>query len=251
MNRMKIRVYIIFILLFLIKPNTFSQDLSGRGFTYYSTYDKSKISPNSKLKKGLSLSPKIGVFTNRISAIPYQNQTSKGEIEYQDFQIGFSLGYHFIFLKKKKLSFFKKKRNEFSSLSLYFTPFFGLIDDDTPEHIINSFSPNKKPYHNSQLEFKLTYSNPSISYRGRLVSFYLLNEIGMSLSIRNKTLYIKSENQKSKLFFSLDPLKIRFGKSQLFLTTNISVALDNNPLQRKKIEANFQSGLQLYIFKQK
>ncbi len=250
-----------------LKPTYFfGQEFKYRGFSYYTEYDDSFTSPESRHKKGVSLGFKSGVFTNRTTTYDYtetlssvinsgQDSIVNRTTKYVPWHGGISIGFHYMFLKRRKLTLYKKdkyKRTEFNAFNIVFTPFFAFADTSD----FFSFNPenttiNNRRLINSHNVLKITYTTPFLSYRGKLFNFYFLNEFGFNFSHRNKVLYPTEFDKRLKTFFTIDPLKIKLGKGKIFFSSTVNIAFDNAPLQPNKIEANFNAGLLFYMFKNK
>ena len=244
------------------------QNFKYRGFSYYKPYDHSFTSPESRHKNGVSLGLKTAFFTNPI--LPYRfedvaneylspadNSTISGTTNYFRPVVGATFGFHYMFLKKKKLNFYDKYRTEFNAFNIYFVPYFAIAEPERIGEIFDfrgdNITHNNKTYINSFNIFKLTYTSPSLSYRGKLFNFYILNEIGLSVTLINakyKSIYANPLERSFKTFLVFDPLRVKLGKGKMFFTSTMHMALDSTPLQPNKIESSFNAGFQIYLFKE-
>jgi len=255
---------IIFFIFCGLTPNIgCSQNLKYRGFSYFKPYDDSFTSPESRQKNGVSIAVKGGRFTNQITPYTYPfvlNSQINPSIDslvqlttnYHKWQAGLSIGLHYMFLKSRKLTIYQRERNEFNSFNFYFTPYFAIVDTSNYSNYnaIGKTS-NNKFFINSLNVIKLTYTTPYLSYRGKLFNFYFMNEFGINISRRNKVVYTNPDDKALKAFLTFDPLRIKLGHGKMYFTSNVNVAFDNTPMQPNKMEANFNAGVQIYMFKEK
>ncbi|MFD1553936.1 hypothetical protein DNU06_13975 [Putridiphycobacter roseus] len=214
----------------------------------YKPYDNSFISPEIRQKHGFSIGGNVAFFTNK-TYLKKDTLLENGPLKYNRENYGLSLGYHYLFIRSKKMTLSKKRRDELAGINLYLNGFMAYLNRQDP--LYSKYTTHKDYYTWSQFELRATYLSPFFSFRGKLFSLYFINEFGFSLFYRNMGIYDQEFDKKFKSFFCVSPLNIKLGKMPLIIKSSINVAMDSNPLQRAEVEANVNLGLQIYFYKYK
>ena len=227
----------LFLLIHLLLSNSYAQD---GDIVNYKPYDKTFISPEIRQKHGISIGANVSFFTNK-SYLKKDTLLESGPLKYNRENYGLSLGYHYLFIRSKKLTLSKKRRDEIAGLSLYMNGYMTYLNKQDP--IFNPYTNHQNYYTWSQFELRASYLSPFFSYRGKLISLYFINEFGFSVFYRNMDIYKEEFDKKLKTFFCISPLNINLGKMPLIFKSSFNFAIDSNPLQRAEIEANVNFGL--------
>ena len=211
-NRLKI---VSFVLILLISNSLSAQNFDGlnrKGSTIYREYDKSHVSPLLRGKHGVSLGFYIGLNSPVNDFIPNP---------------AYHIGYNYLVFKKRKriMGHKEKYRDEVK---------FGF-----GAHL--QIEPNHGTY------FMLNYYNSFFSLKGRILSWYFINEFGIGIYKGN---HIKEEYQdKLTGNASLELLRIRFGKSPLVLHSTLNFNLKNNMFSEEKAQLGIMFGVRYYFYK--
>lgn len=245
MNNSILKYFLLIILTCFLKDAK-SQNFKSISYSLYEKYNTLKISPNTAQKHVLSINLRTLASTFSPSPIIHKPDSI---IRYGPMNVGFGIGYHYIFLKSKKLFLSKKNRFEFSGFNLYLNSNYVFVKGTEEPFGENLITNNKKNYTYSQAEVKTTVCFTTLSFRRPNLSIYFLNEFGISLFIRNTEIYKMPGFKKIKPYFTFDPIKFRIKKSSIFFTSTVNLALSNSLLKQERINANLSLGLQIFFAK--
>jgi len=230
-----------------------AQTPNHNGFTYFTKYEDRLISEETLQKHTFSIGTGLSGYTSEVS-LPIR-EADYGELGdiVPTFRIG--VGYHFIFLKKKKLTIFSKNRLEFSGFSVYLNAYNNYLNEElyTPTQSISDSLPRltKNQLITPQAELRVTYTNPTISYRGKAINFYFLHEFGLSFFREMPVDWLQRNELQTNVFANIVPLSIKFGRRPIFLKSSFNLAFGNNLLKAQKIKGTAGFELQIYFFKTK
>lgn len=230
----------------------FSQKTNTGDYTYFSKYNTKLVSPETTQKHIFSLGTGISTFTTEAfhpGVILDGNQLELNN----SFMLRAGIGYHYLFLKKKKLNFYKKERFEHTGFGIY-ANIFGLMIEEG-KHLFDRQSSDtitffEEKYIIPQNELRITYTNPFFSYRGKLFNFYFIHEYGLSIFRSNKSPFENASNQ-FKTYINITPLSIKFGTSPIYLKSTLNFAPKSKILQFQKLKAYLGIELQFYFYKAK
>jgi hypothetical protein len=184
-----------------------------KGNSIYKKYDKSYINPDTRGKHAASLGG-MATITSPVS----------------DVAIGWGahVGYNYLIIKKRKR-------------------FFGIKESfrDEPRA---GFGAHFTLVQGGQFYLMANYFDPFFSIRGKLFSWYLFNEYGVGV---HRYTDMETNQKVNALNLSLEVLRLRFGKSPLYLHVTTNYAAKNDFLSKKRLDVGAVAGLRLYIFKNK
>ena len=189
---------ILLILAVLISVLSSAQDLKNRGFSNYKEYDNSFITPNYRKKHVLSIGGIANTYgSNFAELVP---------------NFGAHIGYNFLIIERRKIKFTTKTifRNE--------TKFgFGIHFN-----------------YLSKGEFMLltNYYRPLFTSKGRMLSWYFFCSYGLGL---HKTYDELNADKPYRFDATLEFIRLRFGKSPLYLNLILNYDLANNSLGKDRM----------------
>ena len=229
-----------------------SQKPNHAGFSYFSKYNSNLISSETSMKHVFSLGLGVTEFTSKLNEPSTRIIRGNRDNQVLSYRVG--LGYHYLFLKNKKLTVFSKSRFEFSGFSVYANIYGNNLQAGTytqTESVLDSFNILKSRRDIPQIEVRFTYTNPFISYRGKVFNFYFLHEFGLSI-MRGTTNTITKPNDKNiSTLVNIIPLSLKFGKRPIFFKSSINFALNSKLLQKEKIKGSIGLEMQIYLYKTK
>lgn len=203
-----------FVLAFLCGLSSWAQHYDGqKGFSVYQKYDKTFITSDLRGKHGASL----GFGSANVS--PQQTFEPK---------IGGHLGYNYIVLRKRKRVF--------------------AISEVLRDEVTMGFGLHLSVFQNKEWFLNAVYLNPLFSMRGKIISLYWFSEVGFGLHRSPAKL---EKDAGLSLNWSLEPLRIRFGKSPLNLCFNVNLDLGSSFLSKNRIVLTSMGTLRYYIYKKK
>ncbi len=190
------------------------EGLNRKSPTAYREYDKSFVSPTLRGKHGVSLGFYVGLNSPVNDVQP---------------NMAYHIGYNYlVFKKRKRIMGHKEKYRDEVKFG------FGAHLQIEPRH---------------GTYFMLNYFNPFFSLKGRILSWYFLNEFGIGFY---KGKHIKAEfEDKLTGNASLEVLRIRFGKSPLVLHSTLNFNLKNNMFGEEKAQIGAMLGARYYFYKTK
>jgi len=209
----------------LFGAQSFAQEYDGlKGYGVYKKYDKSYINPKLRGKHSVSLGAIAAISSPIISA--NDNGLSNEESNFSP-ALGFHIGYNYLFVKKRKRVFggLEKFRNEVTS----------------------GFGFHTSILAGGEYFIMANYYNPFFSLKGKLLSFYFLNEYGVGLHQPKPD--FNGLEEKKKFNISIEFLRIRLGKSHLNLHFNMNYHWGNDLFGKNRIKMGFLGGLRYYIYK--
>jgi hypothetical protein len=248
-EKMKL-THLFIIVYFTIASCSFAQVANHDGFTYFTKYNAQLISPEKSRKHVISIGTGVHVFTNEMS--DRFTSITDGYINQTVPFVRVSLGYHYLFLKQKKLTFFSKKRYEFSGFSIYANAYGAQLSKSTytsTDFLADSFNLNQNELIIPHYELRFTYTNPFMSYRGKALNFYLLHEFGLSVFQSTRNPILNSNSRETEIYVNLVPLSLKLGKRPIFFKTTVNLARSNNLLQLQKIKGSIGLEFQIYFYK--
>lgn len=213
---MKPRLFFILLIAFVLNSNfSVAQHYDGmRGVSTFKRYDNGFISPDMRGKHSVSLGLNAAVNS------PFDSLTQP--------LIGGHLGYNYLLIIKRKR-------------------FFG-IKENSRDEIKMGFGFHLTVLQNKEFFMTANYFNPFIGAKGKALSLYLFNEVGLGIHRSPMT----TESPSSLGFTaSLEVLRIRFGKSPLNLHLTMNYRTSNSLLAKDRLMMTFMGGLRYYIYKKK
>ncbi len=241
-----------FLILFFTS-NLFSQKANNRDFTYYSKYNKRLVSYESVQRHIFSVGTGLTGFSTEALAPAIKITDSTREAQ-QTPLLKIGIGYHYFFLKNKKLNFFDKERYEHKGFSLYLNTYLtqferGNYFESTDDN--DTLTLQEDLIVRPQNELRITYSNPFLSYRGKMINLYFIHEYG--LSIFNSSLSPIGNaglEGPNRLYINIVPLSIKLGTKPIYFKTSFNFAArDNKLLQLQEININGGIDLQIYFYR--
>ncbi|MEZ4922391.1 MAG: hypothetical protein R2780_04400 [Crocinitomicaceae bacterium] len=211
---MKLRHLIIWIIVLTWIPFVNAQYDGMKGQSSYQKYDKSYINPDTRGKHSVSLGVMASLTT------PFDNDVVPSWAVHA--------GYNYLIIKKRKRIFGIKET----------------VRDETNAGFGLHFTLMKE----SQFYVMANYYNPFFGVRGKLLSLYFFNEYGIGFHRFND---VELSTGKTAFNFSLEFLRVRFGKSPLYLHLTANYGVKNNLLAKERLDFGFLGGLRYYIFKKK
>lgn len=191
----------------------FAQYDGMKGQGVFNKYDQSYINPDTRGKHSVSLGFMASVTSQTSEFMP---------------SWAAHLGYNYLIIKKRKrfLGFKETMRDEIKrGFGMHFT----LLSE-------------------GQFYLTANYYDPFVGLKGKIFSLYLINEYGIGV---HRYTGIDDGLNKTALTLSLEILRIRFGKSPLFLHFTANYATKNNFLGKDRLDLGLVGGLRYYIFKKK
>ena len=171
-------LFVLLIAFIVYSPSCCAQEYDGlKGFSTFQKYDKTYISPDLRAKHAVSLGGGAGLLSPQAEVDP---------------TFGGHLGYNYIIYKKRKR-------------------LFG-IKETLRDEVHMGIGAHLTVFANKEWFFSINYLNPLVSLKGKFLSLYFLNEIGIgahSSPVKNEV------EAEVDLNLSLELLRLRFGKSPL------------------------------------
>ncbi|MFK8044508.1 MAG: hypothetical protein AB8B72_03365 [Crocinitomicaceae bacterium] len=231
-----------------------SQTPNNRGFTYFSEYENRLISDETLQKHVFSIGTGVTLATSEVTAPLYPVREGNNIEDIRPlFRLG--VGYHYAFLKKKKLAIYSKERTELSGFGAYANIYATPINDDLYTQTKKLDDTIRPPFKDTVLtpryELRLTYTNTALSFRGKMINFYFLHEFGLSFSRGTKNALLSPNTLTNSTFANIVPLSIKFGRRPIFFKSAFNFAFDNKLLQLAKIRGTVGFELQIYFYKTK
>jgi hypothetical protein len=214
------------VLILLLGVQSYAQEYDGlKGYGTYKKYDKSYIHPKLRGKHSLSLGM-IGAISSPIMDANENDSIPDNGSNFNP-TVGVHVGYNYLFVKKRKRIFggLEKYRDEITS----------------------GFGFHLSILSKGEYFIMANYYNPFFSLKGKMLSFYFLNEYG--LGIHQPRLNDNGLIEKKKLNIAIEFLRIRLGKSHLNLHFTMNYHWDNDLFGKDRIKMGFMGGLRYYIYK--
>jgi hypothetical protein len=211
---MRFLSFLVLLVVFSVNSKiTFGQNYDGlKGYGVYQKYDKSYISPDLKAKHSVSLGFSGGLLS------PHYDDLKPAP--------GAHVGYNYIIYKKRKR-------------------LFGIKEVERDE-IKMGFGAHLTVFSTKEWYFNVNYLNPLISKRGKLLSFYFINEFGLGLHSSPPKLEAETEIDFN---MSLEFMRIRFGKSPLNLCFTAHFDPKGSFFEKQRVELDGIVSLRYYIQK--
>lgn len=209
---MKIRALIIISLLFGLTVK--GQDYDGyKGQTGYQKYDKTYINPSYRGKH----SPSMGFGVANLS--PWSELAP---------QAGGHLGYNYLIMYKRRRIFGVK--------------------ETVRDEIKMGFGAHFHIWANNEWYLNFNYLNPLFSIRGKALGWYFFGEYGLGLHRSPQKL---ESPPKTSWNLSIEPLRIKFGKTPLNLNFTFFYNIGNALLSQQRMDLAAAIALRYYFYKKK
>ncbi|MFK8038895.1 MAG: hypothetical protein AB8B74_11430 [Crocinitomicaceae bacterium] len=231
----------------------FSQRTNSEDHTYFTKYNPKLVSPETTQKHIFSIGTGVSSFTSE--AFYPGLKVNEDELELNpQIMVRAGIGYHYLFLKNKKLKLYKIERFEHTGFGIYVNIYGSILNKGnylTSRESNDTIRYTKNQYVFPQNELRLTYTNPFFSYRGKLFNFYFIHEYGFSVFRASSSPYENVSNFNPKYYLNISPLSIKFGTNPVYFKSTLNLTSKNNILQSKKLEAYVGMELQIYFYKAK